>query len=96
MCDVWILLYWIYWSYVILLDYRIIFSPDEYEKNDKKWKNYIALFVVGIEILKKKKIKKSILSIICRKCKNEEEKIFKEEELIEILKILCLIENIQF
>ena len=44
----------------------------------------------------KKKIKKSILSIICRKCKNEEEKIFKEEELIEILKILCLIENIQF
>ena len=55
MCDVWIFLYWIYWSYVILLDYRIIFSPDEYEKNDKKWKNYIALFVVGIEILKKKK-----------------------------------------
>ena len=52
--------------------------------------------MVGIEILKKKKIKKSILSIICRKCKNEEEKIFKEEELIEILKILCLIENIQF
>ena len=96
MCDVWILLYWIYWSYVILLDYRILFSPDEYEKNDKKWKNYIALFVVGIEILKKKKKKKSILSIICRKCKNEEEKIFKEEELIEILKILCLIENIQF
>ena len=44
----------------------------------------------------KKKIKKSILSVICRKCKNEEEKIFKEEELIEILKILCLIENIQF
>ena len=52
--------------------------------------------MVGIEILKKKKIKKSILSIICRKCKNEEEKIFKKEELIEILKILCLIENIQF
>ena len=44
----------------------------------------------------KKKKKKTILSIICRKCKNEEEKIFKEEELIEILKILCLIENIQF
>ena len=42
------------------------------------------------------KKKKSILSIICRKCKNEEEKIFKEEELIEILKILYLIENIQF
>ena len=35
-----------------------------------------------------------VLSIICSKCKNEEEKIFKEEESIKILKILCLIENI--
>ena len=35
-----------------------------------------------------------ILSIICSKCKNEDEKIFKEEESIEILKILGLIENI--
>ena len=34
-----------------------------------------------------------VLSIICSKCKNEDEKIFKEEELIEILKILDLIEN---
>ena len=34
------------------------------------------------------------LSIICSKCKNEDEKIFKEEELIEILKIPGLIENI--
>ena len=50
----------------------------------------------NFEKKKKKKKKKSILSIICRKCKNEEEKIFKKEELIEILKILCLIENIQF
>ena len=35
-----------------------------------------------------------VLSIICSKCKNEDEKIFKEEESSEILKILGLIENI--
>ena len=35
-----------------------------------------------------------VLSIICSKCKNEDEKIFKEEEPIEILKILGLIESI--
>ena len=35
-----------------------------------------------------------LLSIICSKCKNEDEKLFKEEESIEILKILGLIENI--
>ena len=35
-----------------------------------------------------------VLSIICSKCKTEDEKIFKEEEIIEILKILGLIENI--
>ena len=38
--------------------------------------------------------KKLVLSIICSKCKNEDEKLFKEEESIEILKILGLIENI--
>ena len=36
-----------------------------------------------------------VLSIICSKCKNEDEKIFKEEESIEILKILGLINNIK-
>ena len=35
-----------------------------------------------------------VLSIICSKCKNEDEKIFKEEEAVEILKNLSLIENI--
>ena len=35
-----------------------------------------------------------VLSIICNKCKNEDEKLFKEEESIEMLKILGLIENI--
>ena len=33
------------------------------------------------------------LSIIGSKCKNENEKTFKKEDLIEILKILVLIEN---
>ena len=35
-----------------------------------------------------------VLSIICSKRKNEDEQIFKEEDSIEILKILGLIENI--
>ena len=34
------------------------------------------------------------LSIVCSKCGHEYEKIFKEEESIEILKILGLIINI--
>ena len=36
-----------------------------------------------------------VLFVICSKCKSEDEKIFKEEESIEILKIFGLIENIQ-
>ena len=35
-----------------------------------------------------------VLSIICSKCKNEDEKLSKVEESIEILKLLGLIENI--
>ena len=35
-----------------------------------------------------------VLSIICSKCKNEDEKMFKEEDSIETLKSLGLIENI--
>ena len=38
--------------------------------------------------------RKTVLSIICSKCKNEDEKVFKGKELIEILNILGLIENI--
>ena len=34
-----------------------------------------------------------VLSIICSKRKNEEEKIFKEEESIEMFKIIGLIKN---
>ena len=35
-----------------------------------------------------------VLSIICSKCKNEDEKLFQGEESIQILKILGLTENI--
>ena len=59
-------------------------------------KNYIVLFVVSMENLRKISYileKTLVLSIICGKCLNEDEKIFKEEESIETLKILGLIEN---
>ena len=36
-----------------------------------------------------------VLSINCSKCENEDEKILKEEESIEVLKIFGLIKNIQ-
>ena len=36
-----------------------------------------------------------VLTIICSKCKNEDEKIFKEEESTEILKIPNLINDIE-
>ena len=36
-----------------------------------------------------------VLSIICSKFGNDDEKIFKEEESVEILKILGLIKNIK-
>ena len=35
-----------------------------------------------------------VLSIICSKCKNEDEKLFKEEKPLQILKIRGLIENV--
>ena len=38
---------------------------------------------------------KTFLSIICSKCKTEDETIFKEEESIEILKVLVLIKSIE-
>ena len=37
--------------------------------------------------------KKLVLSIICCKCKNEVEKVFKKEQSIEILKFFVLIKN---
>ena len=62
-------------------------------------KNYIALFAVCIENLKDLNyhtlvLKKTVLSIICSKCKNKEEKIFKGKKSVEISKVLGLIQNI--
>ena len=57
-------------------------------------KKYITLFAVSIGNLSYMLEKTLVISIICSKCKNNDEKIFKEEEPIEILKILGLIENI--
>ena len=37
-----------------------------------------------------------VVSFICSKCKNEDEKLFKEKESIEILKVLGFIENTWF
>ena len=56
------------------------------------------LFVVSKENLKKPKIsyifeKKTVLSIIGSKCENVDEKIIKEEDPNEILKLLSLIKN---
>ena len=64
-------------------------------------KKNIALFEVSIENLKNLKHQTSnifeetlVFSIICSKCKTEDEKIFKEEKSTEILKILGLFKNI--
>ena len=58
------------------------------------------LFLTNIEYLKKLKIsylleKTLVLSITCSNRKNENKKIFQEEESIEILEILGLINNIE-
>ena len=58
------------------------------------WEKSIVLSAKSVKKLKSLKhhifvIK--LLSSICNKCESEDEKIFKEEESIEILKILGLI-----
>ena len=58
------------------------------------------MFVVNIKNLKTLKyhtffLKKVVISIIFSKCSSKDEKICKEEESIEILKILNLIINIE-
>ena len=57
----------------------------------KKW---YCIICCKYRIFEKPKIYLLVFSIICSKCKNEDEKLFKEEESIEILKILDLIEKI--
>ena len=52
-------------------------------------KKTIVLNVIRID-------KISVLSIICDKCGSKDKKIFKEEESIEILKIIGLIRNTEY
>ena len=52
----------------------------------RKFKNPKLTYIFEKNIL--------VFSIISSKCKNEDEKVFKEEESIEILKILGLFKNI--
>ena len=61
----------------------------------KMKKIYVALSAATIEYLKNLKghIKTFVLCIICSRCKNEDEKLFKLKS-IEILKILVLFKNI--
>ena len=65
----------------------------------KKMKKLYCINCIKYRKFEKPKIsnlleKTSVLSIICSKCKNEDEKIFEEEDSFDILKILGLIENI--
>ena len=62
-------------------------------------KSFYCIICGKYRKFKKRKIlypleKTLVLSIICSKCKNGNEKILREEESIEILKVLGLIENI--
>ena len=85
-----------------MLDYSNKFSANDYEKNDNiikkifswidfkrlEWEKYIVLSVKSIKNFKKAKI------YICGKALLYLIFVFKEEESIEILKLLGLIENI--
>ena len=65
----------------------------------KKMKNLYCTISGQSKKFEKPKIsylldKSLVLSVICSKCKNEDEKLSKVEELIEILKIFGLIDNV--
>ena len=61
-------------------------------------KKYIVLSVISIKNSKTLKYYtssiKKVFSFICDKCSSNDYKLFKEEESIEILKVLGLIDNI--
>ena len=91
-----------------MLDYTNLFTPNDYEKNYKiiliyfqwlEWWKKIYFVVSGKnKRFKNPKIsytfgKTLVLFIISSKCKNENVKIFKEAESIEIWKILGSVEN---
>ena len=91
-----------------LFDYTNFFSRNDYEKNDKiindtsiakKMKKLYDVICSNYRKIEKTKTsfllrQRSVLSIICGRCKNEDQKLFKEEASIEILKNFGLIENI--
>ena len=90
-----------------MLEYTNLFSPSEYEKMIKQYFKILKVKIKNIYCIvcgKYKKFKNSkisysldkilVLSIICSKCSNENKKIFKEEESIEIIQVLDLIINI--
>ena len=92
-----------------LLPYTNLFSVNDYEKNNKiilkyflitkKMKNLYCVICDKYRKFEKSKISNLleetlVLSIICSKSKNEDKKLFKEEESPEILKIIGVIENI--
>ena len=66
----------------------------------KRWKTYIAYFVVKYSKFENSKIsylleKALVLSIICSECKNED-KLFRKKESIEVLKISLIIYSWQY
>ena len=89
-----------------LLDYKNSFYPNVYENNNiiinffvkkiyctkcKKYKEFIIYHISKISYICDKTL---LLAKICKKYESENEKIFKEEESIEILNNLVLTENI--
>ena len=92
-----------------MLDYTNLFSPNDYEK-ERQNNTKIFPITKNVKILccvicgryrrfQKPKVsylleKVISLSITCRKYKNKGEKLFREQEPIEIIKIFGLIENI--
>ena len=85
-----------------LSDYKNLFSPNYYGRNDKiifsvtkkvKIKKLYCVICGKYRKFEKPKMlyifeKALVLPIICNKWKNEDEKIFKEEESTEILNLL--------
>ena len=88
-----------------LLECKDLLFPNDYKKNDKitlkyfQKQNLHCVICGKYRKFEKHKIsylleKTLVLSIICSKFKNEDGKLFKNEESVEVLKVLCLIENI--
>ena len=78
-----------------LFNYTNLFFPNDYEKNDKIFSTTQKMEKLYCVICSKcRKLKTLVPYIICSKCKNEDKKLFKEEESIEVLKIIGIIEDI--